>query len=262
MNQRLTRKEIKRDEFVEALERSAGFVERNARILVASAVAAAVLVLAGLGAWLWVGSRTTKANEVLTQALETYSAPIDPAAGEAEGSEAEANADEPSFPDVATRRARAKELFQQVRDGYGMTDPADVAAVYLGQIAAEEGQPDEARRLWESFLDDHGDHILAGEVRVNLFNLSREQGRHDEVAAELEAMLAAAPDDRVLPGDVVLNELATTYEAMGRGDEARDTWQRLVEEYPQSALASAARSKAGPAAGGLLGGGGLPPGLG
>jgi tetratricopeptide (TPR) repeat protein len=206
MNQRLTRKDIKRDEFVEALERSASFVERNARILVASAIAVAVLVLAALGAWLWIGSRTTKANEVLADALEVYRAPIDPAAGEAE-----AAADEPSFADAAARRARAAELLQQVRDDFGMTDPADVAGVYLGQIAAEEGRADDARRLWEDFVDDHGDHVLAGEVRINLLNLSREQGHHDEVVAQLEEMLAAAPGERALPGDVVLFELATTY---------------------------------------------------
>ena len=237
MNQRLTRKEIKRNEFVEAIERSASFVERNARALVIGAVAVAVALIAAFGVWSWMKSRGGEANEALTEALEVYRPDADAAAGDA-----------PVLAAADDRRARAAELFQAVRDDYGFTDAADVSAVYLGQIAAHEGDAERARELWEEFVDEHGDTVLGREVRLNLIALDRERGGGEEVVADLEAMLAAPPDDRPLPGDVVLYELAVTYEELGRDEQAESTYRRLVEEYPRSAYVGLARQKV-PAAG-------------
>jgi len=241
MNQRLTRKEIKRNELVEALERSASFVERNARALVIGAVALAVALIAAFGVWSWLKSRAGAANEALTEALEVYRPEAPAEAG-----------DDPALATAEGRRARAAEMFQAVRDDYGFTDAADVAAAYLGQIAAQEGDPERARELWEDVVDDHGGTLLGREVRLNLIVLGREQGRGEEVVADLEAMLAAAPEDRALPGDVVLYELALTYEELGRDEQAASTYRRLIEEYPRSAYVGLARQKAPAAASPLL----------
>lgn len=236
MSERLTRKEIKRDEFVEALERSASFVERNARILIASAVALVVVVAAGFGIWWWLEVKQARASAAFTEALEVYRAPV------GEGAEPESEGG-PTFADETARRDRAAELFAAVRDDYGMSGAADVAGVYLAQIAVETGDPDRARELWQEFVDDRPDHVLAGQVRVNLIHLDRQQGRAEEVVSRLEPMLTADPADRELPGDVVLWELAQTYEALDRGDEAEATYRRLTEEYPTSAYASQASQK-------------------
>jgi tetratricopeptide (TPR) repeat protein len=239
MNERLTRKDMKRDELVEALERSRSFVETHSRLLVLVAIGVAVAVLAAAGLWWWLAHHEQQANDAVAEALEVYRAPVgDEAAAAEEGAV--------TFPDDEARRARAEELFEEIRSSYRFADSADVADVYLGQIAAEAGDPDRARTLWEGFVDDHDEHLLADQVRVNLIHLDREQGRGEQVIAELQTMLDAAPDDRVLPGDVVLHELAETYQALGRGDEARATWQRLAEEYPASPYAAAAQQAAGP----------------
>jgi tetratricopeptide (TPR) repeat protein len=236
MSERLTRKEIKRDEFVEALERSASFVERNVRVLIASAVALVVVVAAGFGIWWWLEVTEARASAAFTEALEVYRAPVgEGAAPESEGG--------PTFADEAARRDRAAELFAAVRDDYGRSGASDVAGVYLAQIAVETGDPERARELWQEFVDERPDHVLAGQVRVNLIHLDRQQGRAEEVVSRLEPMLTADPTERPLPGDVVLWELAQTYEALGRGDEAEATYRRLTEEYPTSAYASQASQK-------------------
>ena len=253
MSDRLTRKEMKRDEFVEALERSASFMERNARNLIVAAVAVLVVALAGVGVYWWYQSQEAKANAALTAALEVYRAAVgDNAEPETEGG--------PTFADEDARRARAKELFTDVEDDYGLTGAADVAEVFLAQIAVEEGDFARARELWQSFVADHRDHVLAGQVRVNLIHLDRQEGHDEEVVSRLEPMLTAAPEDRELPGDVVLWELAQTYEEMDRGDDAQATYRRLTEEYPTSAYASQARQKLPQDNGGATGAG-LPAGL-
>lgn len=250
MSDRLSRQEIKRDEFVEALERSATFLERNARVLILSAVGVLLVVAAGLGIYWWSQARQAKAAVALAEAMEAYRAPAGPevAAAEAEGW------DGPTFASDAERRRSAKELFTVVNDEYGGSDAAAVSGVFLAQIASEEGDLERARQLWEGFLDTHSDHVLAGQVRVNLIHLDREEGRGEEVVGELEGELAATPEERTLPGDVVLWELAMTYEELGREEDARATYQRLAEEYPTSSYAAQARQKVPGAAGGAPGG--------
>lgn len=239
MNQRLTRKEIKRDEFAEWLGRSADYVgsHRHAIVLVAVAIVGTIVLAAA--AVLWAGQRREKANELLTRALAVYRAPISADSPQPD------DPDAPSFADEASRSARAGELFEELA-GYNFVGAASVADVYLGRMAADAGDHERARELWRDFVDDHGDHLLAGEVRLNLIALDRQQGLAEQVVAELEGMLERAPDDRPLPGDVVLYQLAQTYDQIGRVDEARSTYARLVEEYPQSAYGAAARQKAGP----------------
>lgn len=252
MNQRPTRKEMKRDDLVVALERSRGFVEENARILVLAGVGLAVAVLLGAGVWWWLAVQETKANEALGEALEVMRAPVGDEADAAEPGDL-------TFPDAAARRARAEELFTDLRASYRFSDPADVASVYLAQIAAEGGDLDRARELWRDFVDQHDDHLLADQVRINLIQADRQAGSAEQVLTELSAMLDAAPESRPLPGDVILAEMARTYEALDRSDEARARWRQLADEYPASPYAAEARQAAGPAPATGSAGTALPP---
>jgi len=238
---RLTRREMKRNEVAEALGRTVDYSRSHARavLVIVIAVVAVAIVIAGV----YAGRQRAiaRTNEDLVAAMRVYEAPID--AGAAQPDDAE----EPSFASDEARRERAGELFEEVRDGSG--GAADVALVYLGQLAADGGDTSTARELWRRFLDRHEDHLLAGSVRVSLIALDRSEGEAERVAADLETMLELSPEQRPLPGDVVLYELGQTYEALGRDEDARSVYQRLVEEYPRSSFAMPAREKAGPAAG-------------
>lgn len=240
MSDRLTRKEIKRqDTFQTTMAQSLDWVRAHRRELIAG-VAILALAVAALAGWaLWLRATEDDAQALLAEAMEAYRAPVRP---EDEGAAAGAG-EELSFPSVEARRERAAELFERVVEEHGPSNAADVARVYLGEIAAVQGDTDRARELWEDFLDEHPDPMLGAEVRLNLYALDRAAGRGEEVAAELAAMLEA--DDRPLPEDVVLHELASTLESLGRQEEAAEHYQRLVNEHPQSPYAIAAREKTG-----------------
>ena len=255
MNQRLTRQDMKRNELSTALGKGYEYAESHGRtILIAAASVLAVALLAGLF-YMYRNSQAEKANTALAKAIEVYQAPIDPAAPKPDDPVS------PTFADAAARQTRAKALFQELYDEHGSTVAGDVAAVYLAQIAMAENQPDRARELWNEFLDEHGDHLLAGQTRVNLMRLDRSQGKGEEVAQTLTAMLDET--EPPLPMDVILNELATTQEQLGKTQEAVQSWQRIVDEFPQSPYAREAReriaaldpTRAGAGAGLSMGGG-------
>lgn len=254
MNERLTRKDMKRDEFAMAMGRGVEYAGSHVRPILMAIGGALLLLLLALGLWSYFRHRAEEANERLAPAMRVYQAPIQATGAKPDDPKA------PSFANEAARRAKAKQLFEEVRDDYGSTDAADVAAVYLADIAAEEGQLDRARELWTGFLDEHDDHLLAGAVQLNLFALDRKQGKGEEVVTRLRGMLDQT--EGPLPQDVVLHELGVTLEQLGRPQEALQQYQKILDEYPQSAYRQAAQQRLAaidPAR--AVGGGGMPPGL-
>jgi tetratricopeptide (TPR) repeat protein len=240
MSQRLTRKEIKRDDFADVVGRGVEYAESHVRTLIYAVAGVILLAAAGVGVWMFMGSRAGDANDALSAATKVYAAPIN-----ATGAKPD-DPTSPSFADESARRARAKALFQKVRDQYGSSDAADVAGVYLAQIALTEGKPEEARKLWTAFVDAHSDNILAGEVRVNLIHLDRKQGpkeKVEELATRLKAMLDES--EPPLPEDVILSELGTTYEQLGRKDDAVQSYKRIMDEFPQSGYRTTAQERLG-----------------
>ena len=237
-----TREDLKRNELGEALGKGMHYAEDHKRtiLMAVGGVGAAIVIAAGVV--LWISSRKSGANELLGDALR-----VDGAAVVATGANP-ADPARPTFASESARRARAKELFTDLDSRYGSSKTGRVAKLYLAQIAVAEGDKEKAIQLWKTFLDAEPAGALSATARVNLYKVDREQGRSAELAEELKKMVEQA--DKPLPTDVILFELALAYEALGKGDEAKAAYRRIVEEYPQSPYIADAQREAGTAPGG------------
>ena len=268
---RLTRDEIRRDEVREAVfSASTWFAEHVRQILMG--VAAAIAVVVGVVLFLnYRDGREQEASYLLSQALEVYRAPIDAPATDAiddlfgtpsdsaPGEDGPADAAAPgadggdgdglSFASEAERRSAARTELEAVRESHGSTASGRLASVYLGQIAAAEGDTSKARELWSGYLESAGrDQPLSLGVQLNLYSLDRAEGRGEELAAELRG--AVASESSPLPRDALLFELAATLAQLGDEEGARETFQRVVDEFPDSGYAVRARRQLGPQAAG------------
>ena len=85
-------------------------------------------------------------------------------------------------------------------------------------------------------------------VQLNLYSLDRAEGRGEELAAALRG--AVATESSPLPKDALLFELAATLAQLGDEEGARETFQRVVNEFPDSGYAIRARQQLGPEAAG------------
>ncbi len=234
MARRLTAKEIKQDiredEVQNFLARVFNTLESHPRAVfgtLGGIVAAVVLAAAGLSL---LDSRRQAAQAELAEAIDIYEAPI------LEEGETAGTDDGPTFASEDERVQQAKEAFEEIR-GTGVA--GEVAELYLAEIAMSEGDQDTARTIWEKFLNRNEGHMLAVSVRLNLIHLDREQGKAEEVAAELEKELGNPR--KQLPEDVLLFELAQTRQALGEEEAALDLYQRIIDEFPQSAYVAEAR---------------------
>lgn len=246
MSDRLTRKEIKhdiqQDEFVATVGRGVDYAQHHVRQLLLAVAGLVVLGAILLGGRAWLAHRGDAAHDALAQATRLLEAPIDSAAPKPDDAQA------PTFASAEARRARAKAAFEAVVAEHGGSDPADVARLHLAGIAVEEGQPERARELWQAYLGEHSEGLLAAAARVSLWNLDRQQGKGEAVAAELRTMLEDA--DRPLPEDVLLDELAKTLDQLGKPDEAKAARQRILDEFPRSAYRDSAQRQLGGSVGG------------
>jgi TolA-binding protein len=234
-----TREDLKRNELEEAIGKGIHYAEDHSRVILWGLGGLVGVALVAVGIFFWMSSRQTAVNELLAAALR------------AEGGEvvsSGANPDDPAhptFPTEAMRRAKAKELYTQLDERYGSSKTGRVAKFYLAQVALLENDKERAKQLWKAFLDAEPDGALSAAARVNLYKLDREQGRAAEVAEELKKMLEES--DKPLPADVILFQLALSYEALGKGEDAKATYQRIVDEYPQSPYVADAQREAGSA---------------
>ncbi|HKI85187.1 MAG TPA: tetratricopeptide repeat protein [Thermoanaerobaculia bacterium] len=240
MSPRLSRKEIKRDEFREGLDRVIDWLQLNFRLLLWIAGALLVAALLAYGWYAYRGHRESEANRYLAHAIAVSNAPVETKAPKPDDPVA------PSFASLDLRNEKAKQLFEKLAHDFGSTRAGSVADVYLGKLAAAAGDPAQAAKLWQRFLDRHPDDMLAAEVQVNLFTLERSQGKSKEVEAKLQKML----DNQVksLPTDVILYQLAVTQEKLGEHDKAMKNFRRIENEFSTSPYAAAAQRQTRPAA--------------
>lgn len=230
---RLSRKEMKRDEFREAVRHTVDYASSHTRLLVQIAVGVVVLAVVIVAVILYLGYREERAAEMLSRAIQVHGAEIDAAAPRPD------DPDDPAFADEAARRDRARERFEEVA-GFGGA-PGDIARAYLGRIALDEGDTERARELWSQVLEDEPDDLLAAQVRLNLLKLDLQQDRAEEAVTRLEAMLAEV--EKPMPEDLILFELASVKERLGRTDEALSAYQRILDEFPRSPYVTLAQQK-------------------
>ncbi len=241
MSDRILRKDIRRDEFMETMEKGVQYTQGHVRSILTIVASLIGLGLVVWGAVAWRASSRYAANDALAVAMKAWSGQIDPATPKPN------DPDQPTFASEDARRARAKELFETLVKEHAGTTAGDTGKLYLAAIAVEQGQAEAARSLWQDYVKAHPHDMLAASVQMNLLRLDRTQGKAEQVVTELRRLLADS--DRTIPQDSLLYELAKTLEQQGKQDEAKKAWQRIADEFPRSPYASEAqRASAGTSA--------------
>jgi predicted Zn-dependent protease len=219
----LTRKQIKKDEFITFVDRAVQWTGQNWRqaAIGLGVILAAALVWWGVSAFL--GSRTAAASQAISDALTVYNAPV--------GSAAPADA-KVKFATDTERLAAAEKAFKSVRSRYRFTPQAKLAELFLARIAVDRGDVPQAIRLLGEIVSSRSSDPVVRLAMLDLIRLRVARGEGLQLVSELQAM-AAGKDPR-LPRDAALFHLAGIWEHAGKPDEAAKLYRKLVEEFPDS----------------------------
>ncbi len=220
MSRGLTKKQIKKDEFMEAATDAGEWLEDNWKTVLLWAGGLAVLALLISGWHFMSKSRDAAAQDLLGQGMQVFSA----AAASGTGATDEYN--------------RAIDLFLQASDKAGSGSAGAVADLYRGIALARTGRNDEAIPVLDD-LSEKTRHPLVGQIsRAVLAGIHESNGDYEQAEA-IYLELSTETSSVYLPAQALLNAGLARL-SMGREAEARELLESIVRDYPRSAAAAQA----------------------
>ena len=231
MSEKIRRKELKRNDLVETVGRTMGYVTSHRKGVsegVAIAVGAALLVG---GFFLVKTYREGRAGRELSAGLAALDAPL--------AAEPGASSAPLSFPTAAARDEAAAEHLRNAAS-YGGTTPGRAAWVILAAKGGGGGGKGTAAESFERAARD-GHFEVATAAEIDAARLLASQGKTTEAIERLKR--AIDTPNGPAPKDALLYTLGQIYDQSGAAADARAAYQRLINEYPSSPYRADARHK-------------------
>jgi tetratricopeptide (TPR) repeat protein len=227
---RINRRQLKRNELAETFGRTVDYVSHHRRGATEAIAAGVGILLLALGFIVFRGWRERSAGRELSEALAILEAPLasDPAAATASR----------TYPTAAERDREANRLLEAAAKKGG-TEAGKAARVI---VAARAEKADDALKTLSKVARD-SELEVAAVAEVGAARLLAATGKTAEAIERLKRGIESPQS--AAPKDALLFVLAETYEKSGAAADARATYQRIVNDYPNSPYRSAAREKLG-----------------
>lgn len=230
---RLERKQIKHDAFVDGTMSFVERLEHNPKPFLYGAVAVLAAFFGTLGIFKLVEARGEAKSEAFARAQAALFAPV--------VTDGQAKPEAPFQPTFASPSERAEAARTRLAEA-SSGSTGKLADLMRGAALLEAGQTDEAIALLESTSRSLAtDETLAGPAQAALAAAYAQAGRADEAISTLEPLANAPADSSSYPRDLAIASQARLLESAGKLDEARAKWQAVVDADPQSPIAVEAR---------------------
>ena len=149
-----------------------------------------------------------------------------------------------SFSSEAAKLIAALPKLKAAADAYPDTNAGITARYHYASSLAALGRHDEAVKAFEEVVSRAGnDSLYRHMARLGKADALARAGQFQAAIATWKE-LAASPDEE-LPKDAILMELAKAYQAAGNTEEARKTFNQVVDEHPTSPYSAEARAALG-----------------
>src|SRR5215471_3352016 len=230
MKQKITRKDLKRNELAETMGRTVDYVSTHRRGVTEGVVIAACAVALVAGIFLYRAYRESVAGRELSAALEALDTPVGPQVGGASGGR--------TFATVA-EQDREADRHLQAAAAYGGTAAGRAAGVIRAARNPQSSTVSDA--LAKAARDRHIEVAAAAELgEARLLVAS---GKTTEAIERLRRAIDS-PQSRA-PKDALLFALGQAYEKAGATGDAKAVYQRLINDYPNSPYRAEARGLTG-----------------
>lgn len=238
------RHRLKENELAHSLATAREYVERRQRPIRIAALVALLIAVAIAGIIVMRQRTQAAANDLLAEAMVVLDAPVvpntpadpnspTPPAAAMQGSGTFTTEEEKLNAAVPKLRAAA-EAYPDSRGGI-------TARYHLAGALAELGKHNEATAAYDEVIARGGDSLYGRMARLGKAEEQARAGQHDAAIAIYQELAGQADSD--LPVDAILMQLARTYAAAGKTDEAQKTFTRVVDEHPDSPYATEARQE-------------------
>jgi TolA-binding protein len=189
----------------------------------------------GLGYYAWRDRVQGKAHGLLAEAMAVQDARVGPppAPGTPGGGL--------YFPTERERSQAALTKFKIAADAYPSTDAGVYARYQEGALSLALGSTPGAISAYQQVIKESGDNFYGQMARLGLAEAQARGGQYDPAINTFKEM--AQRKDGPLPVDAILMQLGRTYLDAGKRADAQQTFNRIVEEYPESPFTGDARKE-------------------
>jgi TolA-binding protein len=200
-----------------------------------TAIVAIVIVVGALalGFFAWRERVQTRAAALLAEAMSVQDARVGPPP--APGTPASGL----YFPTERERAQAALTKFKIAADAYPSTEPGIFARYQQGALSMTLGTPQGAIEAYQQVVSKSGDGFYGQMARLGVAEAQARLGQYDQAINTFKEL--AQRKDGPLPIDGILMQLGRTYLDAGKRADAQQTFNRIVEEYPESPFAGDAR---------------------
>ena len=233
---RTERHHLKENEFAEWLLGAKNWYEANSKTVGYIGIAAALALVAVMGTMAFRQMSAGKASSALAAALTIAEAPVLPPAP--------AEAGKPpvqrpgTFPTDRARLEAALPKLLAVADAYPGSDAGIMARYRAAAALVAVGRAQEGVQHYKEVVEKgRGAYQAMG--RLGIAEAQMMSGQYDQAIASFKEVESLKSEDA--PADGVLMQLGRAYQLAGKADDAKKTFKRVVDEFPQSPYAPAAR---------------------
>jgi len=223
---RTERHHLKKNEFGNLTMQVVDAFTTKRREVTTGLVVAAVIGLGALSYWVWHQRTLDKAHALLAAAMVVQDARVGPPA------EATGGSGGVSFPTERERAQAAIGKYRVAADAYPSTDAGLFARYQEASLQLTLGNSADAVKAFQSVVDRAGDGLYGQMSRLGLAEAYARGSQFEQAIAAYKEL--ALRKDGQLPIDGILMQLGRTYRDAGRASDAQQTFNRLVEEFPES----------------------------
>jgi TolA-binding protein len=240
---RAERHHLKENELAQTVGRVTDTFSTRGREIGYAIAGLLVVAVAVGGYFVWRGRTEAAAGSLLAEAMTIAEAPVAPPAAAPPPQPGAPPATPPSggYPTEQAKLEAALPKFLDVVARYPSTDAGLTARYQAACTLAELGRAAEAQTEYQEVIDRDGTGIYGQMARLGLANLEVAGGRFDR-AITIYKELTADRETR-LPVDGILMQLGEAYARAGKTSDAKQTFTRVIDEFPQSLYAPQAKQE-------------------
>ncbi len=228
---RTERRHLKTNELASLTGQARAVFDARRSQMIAGALAVVIIGGALIGYYTWRGRQQARAYALLAAALVVEEARVGPPAA-------------PGTPSSGLSFAKQREKnqalltkFRSAADEYPSTDAGVFARYREATTWMALGTPGSAVTAYQEVINRGGSSVYAVMARLGLAEALAQSGQYDQAIATFKDLTQR----KEVPLDGVLIRLGRTYLDAGKRADAEQTFNRLVQEFPDSPFSTDAR---------------------
>jgi TolA-binding protein len=230
---RTERRHLKDNELANLAKNAQRALEERRSQLTYTVILVVVLLVAAIGYFAYNNSVQGRAGALLADALTVDEARVGPPPAPGAPSAGL------SFPTEREKHQTALTKFKVVADQYPSTSAGLFARYRQATTYMALGEPKSAVETFQQVIDRGGDGIYGQMARLGLAQAQAASGQLDAAINTFKDL--STRKDGPLPVDGILMQLGKAYLDAGKPADAQQTFNRIVEEFPDSPFSSDAR---------------------